>query len=69
MTEQKDGGMGIIERLEDIPVFRDEDDEAEYWATYALGDTILDQMGSVEDGFLPPPRPRTKRLLIRYSEE
>ena len=59
MTEQKDEGLEIVERLEDVPAFAHEDDEARYWATHALGDAILDQMGPVEDGFLPSPRPRT----------
>ena len=69
MTERKDEGLEIVERLEDVPPFAHEDDEARYWATHALGDAILDQMGPVEDGFLPPPRPRTKPVPIRFNED
>lgn len=61
--------MEIVERLSDIPAFTNEDEEARYWAAHSLGDGILDQMGPVEDDFLPPPRSRTKPVPIRFSDD
>jgi len=51
----------IVERLEDIPAFENEDQEAAFWATHELGEWLLAQMGRVPEGLLPPTRPRTQR--------
>jgi CopG antitoxin of type II toxin-antitoxin system len=49
--------------------FATEDEEHRYWATHTLSKALLNQMGPVEDGFLPPPRPRTKPVPIRFSDD
>ena len=69
MSEQTKQEMEIVERLEDIPAFATEDEEHRYWATHALSKALLNQMGPVDDGFLPPPRPRTKPVPIRFSDD
>lgn len=61
--------MEIVERSEDIPAFTSEDEEHQYWATHSPGDAILDRMSQVEDDFLPPPRPRTRPVPIRFSDD
>src|SRR2546429_8798652 len=69
MPEQKNVGMQIVERLEDIPAFTGEDEEHRYWETHSLGDAILNQMGPVGDDVLPSPRPRTKPVPIRFGDD
>jgi len=48
--------MKVLESLDDLPVFKTEAEEADFWATHELGQEILDQMGPMEPGILPPPR-------------
>ena len=48
--------MKVLESLDDLPTFRTEAEEADFWATHELGQEILDQMGPMEPGILPPPR-------------
>lgn len=69
MPKGKRRAMEVVERVTDIPAFANEDEEARYWASHALGDAILDRMGPVEDGFLPPARPRTKPVPIRFGDD
>ena len=69
MSGQTKQEMEVVERLEDIPAFATEEEEHRYWATHALSKALLNQMGPVEDGFLPPPRPRTKPVPIRFSDD
>jgi hypothetical protein len=40
----------------------------EFWDTHELGDELLDQMRPDGDLELPPPRPRTKPIAIRFDE-
>ena len=40
-------GFIIIERLEDIPQTMSEAEEAEFWATHALSDALLEEMRPV----------------------
>jgi hypothetical protein len=47
----------ILESLDDLPEFRSEAEEAEFWSTHELGQEILDAMGSLDD-VLPPPDSR-----------
>ena len=49
--------MEVLESLDDLPVFKTEAEEADFWATHELGQEILNQMGPMEPGILPPPRP------------
>ena len=69
MSEQTKQEMEVVERLEDIPAFATEEEEHRYWATHTLSKALLNQMGPVEDGFLPPPRPHTKPVPIRFSDD
>ena len=67
MSEQTKQEMEVVERLEDIPAFVTEEEEHRYWATHTLSKALLNRMGPVEDGFLLPPRLRTKPVPIRFS--
>jgi hypothetical protein len=53
MSEQTKQEMEVVERLEDIPAFVTEDEEQRYRATHTLSKALLNQIGSVDDGFLP----------------
>jgi CopG antitoxin of type II toxin-antitoxin system len=61
--------MTTIESWAEVPPFTSEAEEAEYWASHELGDRLLDKMGPVPEGELPPPRPRTRPVAIRFDED
>lgn len=54
---------------EEIPEFESEKEEAEFWSTHSFGEGLLEKMGPVPEGVLPPPRPRTKPIAIRFDED
>ena len=53
----------------EIPEFQSEAEEAEFWATHSLGEGMLERMGPVPEGELPPPRPRTRPVAVRLDED
>jgi CopG antitoxin of type II toxin-antitoxin system len=57
-----------IEDWSEVPRFASEAEEAEFWATHSLGDGLLASMGQVPEGVLPPPRPRTRPVAIRFDD-
>lgn len=67
--EMDENGRRIVGRREDIPAFADENEERAFWGTHTLGGALLAGMGPMEDNFLPPPRPRTKPVPIRFSDD
>lgn len=56
--------MRVVQRLGDVPDFETEAQEAYFWATHELGKEILEAMGPLEPGLLPPPR-REQRDIDR----
>jgi len=52
--------MKVVESLDDLPDFKSEADEAEFWATHELGQEILDAMGPLDDILGPPDRTRQR---------
>ena len=57
-----------IHSLDEIPEFANEAEEAEFWASHAFGQEVLDQMGPLDD-VLPPARPNTRRVSMRLDED
>jgi hypothetical protein len=53
----------------EVPDFANENEEAEFWATHSLSDRLLEQAEPIEDGILPPPRPRTRPLAARFDDD
>ena len=53
----------------EIPSFKDEGEEAEFWRTHGLGEPLLDQMRPVDDDELPPPRARTRPVAVRFDDD
>jgi hypothetical protein len=52
--------MTVLESWDDLPEFKSEAEEAEFWATHELGPKILDAMGPLDD-VLGPPDPSRRR--------
>jgi uncharacterized protein (DUF4415 family) len=61
--------MKEIQSLDEVPRFKSEAEEAEFWATHSLGEKLLDQMEPIPEGELPPPRPRTKPISLRFDKD
>jgi predicted DNA binding CopG/RHH family protein len=51
-----------------VPVFKSEAEESAFWSTHDLGDELLGQMKPDTDRNLPPPRPRTRPIAVRFDE-
>ena len=47
-----------VDRLDEIPEFQTEAEEAEFWSTHRFSDRMLEQMQPLPADLLPPPRPR-----------
>jgi hypothetical protein len=52
----------------EVPHFASEAEEAEFWATHELGERLLASMGPVAEGVLPPARPRTRPVAVRFDD-
>lgn len=58
-----------VDHFDDVPAFKNEAEEAAFWATHRLGEGILAQMGPVPEDVLPQPRPRTRPIAVRFDED
>jgi hypothetical protein len=58
-----------IQSWSEVPQFTSEAEEAEYWRTHSLGEDLLEQMRPLTDEGLPPPRPRTRPIAVRFDED
>jgi len=56
-----------IDDLADIPVFDNEAEEADYWATHQLSPALLEGMRSPTNEEAPRPR-RTRAISLRVDE-
>jgi len=50
------GVLKPIQRLEEIPPFASEAEEAEFWSTHSFGEALLEQMKPLPQDVLPPRR-------------
>jgi len=62
VAAEGNGGKGI-------PAFGTEAEEAALWGSHELDDALLGQFGPVEEGVLPPPRPRTAPIAIPFDAD
>jgi uncharacterized protein (DUF4415 family) len=54
----------------EIPAFKSETEEAEFWSTHSFGPKLLEQMKPLPEGLLPPPRDeRTKPIAVRFDRD
>lgn len=57
-----------ISSLEEVPQFNSEREEAAYWQTHALSDTLWTELPATPEEDLPPTRPRTRSVAVRFEE-
>jgi hypothetical protein len=56
-----------IERVEDIPVFADEDEEHAFWETHELSDALWDSAEPFEPEEIPARRASTTPVVIHLD--
>lgn len=57
-----------INSWDEVPDFATDDEARDFWDTHALGEHIL--VAELErDPLLPPPRPRTTPVAIRFDAD
>lgn len=61
--------MQEIHSWDEVPAFQNEDEEHEFWSTHSLGEEILEQMGPIPEGVLPPPRASTSPTAVRFDRD
>jgi predicted DNA binding CopG/RHH family protein len=60
--------MTVIHSREEIPAFASEAEEAAFWATHEIADDLWDRLPAVPEEAMPPARPRTRPVGIRFDE-
>jgi hypothetical protein len=58
-----------IESEAEIPQFANEAEEADFWGTHSLGERFLADHPAIEPDWMPPPRPRTTPVAIRFDQD
>jgi len=69
MTRRNVDDLPEVNDWSEVPEFANEAEEAAFWGTHGLGERLLDQMGPIDDGSLPPPRERTRPVAIRFDDD
>jgi predicted DNA binding CopG/RHH family protein len=59
----------VVQRMEDIPTFASEEEEAQYWSEHELSDELLDRMGPLGEDLLPPPRIPARPVSVRFEPQ
>ena len=68
MSRKSRPTMNTVVRIEDIPKFKSEQEESDFWASHELSDEVWNEAKPVPEGILPPARPRTRPVAIRFDE-
>ena len=58
----------IVHNWDEVPTFTSEPQESRYWASHVLGEALLRKMRAAPKGLLPPPRPRTRPVAVRFDD-
>lgn len=61
--------MREIQGWDEVPAFKSEAEEAEFWSRHGLGEDVLAGMGPLPDGVLPEARPRTRPVAVRFDDD
>src|SRR4051794_4557996 len=69
MARRKVDDLPTVDSWDDVREFANEDEEAKFWGRHGLGERLLEQFGPVDDGSLPPPRPRTRPVAVRFDDD
>ncbi len=62
------GSMTTVTCPGEVPRFSSEQEEAAYWRTNALSDGLWATLPSAPEEDLPPMRPRTRSVVIRFDD-
>ena len=68
MTKRTTTEPMTISSLEEVPRFNSEREEAACWQTHALSDTLWTELPATPEEDLPPTRPRTRSVAVRFDE-
>ena len=70
MTKTKPRNLKLekVQQLADVPDFASEDEEHQFWSTHELGEDLLKAAQPLERDNLPPPRPRTRSVAVRFDD-
>jgi predicted DNA binding CopG/RHH family protein len=60
--------LTTITRLDEIPRFLSEREETDYWQTHELSEDLWDTLPQTPDEELPPKRPRTRSVAVRFDD-
>lgn len=66
---QQQPKMKEIQSPDEIPAFRSEDEEAEFWSTHSLGSGMLERMGPLPADVLPPADSRRRSAALRLDSD
>ncbi len=69
MSEAKPEKMMPLKDPSEIPEFRNEEEEAEFWATHEITEEFIERAETVPESELPPPRSRTRPISMRFDED
>ncbi len=61
--------MKEVKSPDEIPAFESEREEHEFWSTHSLSEEFFERAEPIPEGVLPPPRPRTKPISLRFDED
>jgi predicted DNA binding CopG/RHH family protein len=60
--------MTPVKSWKEVPSFKSEKEEADFWRTHMPSANLLKEMRQLPDNILPPPRPRTRPVAVRFDE-
>ena len=59
-----------VDSLADVPAFANDDEAAAFWDTHGPSKRFLEEnVREAEPDWLPPPRPRTTPLAVRFDQD
>lgn len=60
--------MTPLKSWKEVPSFRSEKEEADFWRTHTPSANLLKEMRELPETVLPPARPRTRPVAVRFDE-
>ncbi len=60
MSDLAGNKLKTIKSWEEVPEFKSEREEHEFWGSHSLSEEMLESFHPPAEGELPPPRPKTK---------
>ena len=68
-VSKKAAALDEVASPADVPAFATDDEAAAYWETHAPGPQFFDSAVVLKEDGLPPPRPRTSPVSIRFDAD